>query len=97
MMTKNSPFLVPIALLIAAFIYAAPDAQVPASGTIAFTGARIVDGTRMMGLKGVGSIEKGNWADLLVLNANPLTDIANARQVDSVYIAGRKVNDAAAN
>jgi imidazolonepropionase-like amidohydrolase len=38
----------------------------------------------------VGSIEKGNWADLLVLNANPLTDIANARQIDSVYIAGRK-------
>ena len=50
----------------------------------------------MMGLKGVGSIEKGNWADLLVLNANPLTDIANARQIDSVYIAGRKVNVAAA-
>ena len=45
MMTKNSPFLVPIALLIAAFMYAAPDAQVPATGTIAFTGARIVDGT----------------------------------------------------
>jgi imidazolonepropionase-like amidohydrolase len=54
-------------------------------------------GAKMMGLKGVGSIEKGNWADLLVLNANPLMDIANARQVDSVYIAGRKVNVAAAN
>ena len=48
-------------------------------------------GAKMMGLKGVGSIEKGNWADLLVLNANPLTDIANARQIDSVYIAGRKI------
>ena len=45
MMIKNSPYLVPIALLIAAFMYAAPDAQVPATGTIAFTGARIVDGT----------------------------------------------------
>ena len=51
---------------------------------------------KMMGLKGVGSIEKGNWADLLVLNANPLTDIANARQIDSVYIAGRRVSAAAA-
>ena len=40
-----------------------------------------VAGAKMMGLKGVGSIEKGNWADLLVLNANPLTDIANARQM----------------
>ena len=53
-------------------------------------------GAKMMGLKGVGSIEKGNWADLLVLNSNPLTDIANARQIDSVYIAGRKVNVATA-
>jgi imidazolonepropionase-like amidohydrolase len=44
-MIKNSTYLVPIALLIAAFMYAAPDAQVPATGTIAFTGARIVDGT----------------------------------------------------
>jgi hypothetical protein len=31
-----------------------------------------------------------------VLNANPLTDIANARQIDSVYIGGRKVNAGAA-
>ena len=44
-MIKNSTYLVPIALLIAAFMYAVPDAQVPATGTIAFTGARIVDGT----------------------------------------------------
>ena len=47
---------------------------------------------KIMGLKGVGTIEKGNWADLLVLNANPLTDIRNTRQIDSVYIAGRKVS-----
>jgi imidazolonepropionase-like amidohydrolase len=45
MMIKNSPYLVPIAVLIAAFIYAVPDAQVPATGAVAFTGARIVDGT----------------------------------------------------
>jgi imidazolonepropionase-like amidohydrolase len=46
-------------------------------------------------MKGVGTIEKGNWADLLVLNANPLTDIRNTRQIDSVYVAGRKVNSQA--
>ena len=30
-----------------------------------------------------------------MLNANPLTDIKNTRQIDSVYIGGRKVNIAA--
>jgi imidazolonepropionase-like amidohydrolase len=50
---------------------------------------------KIMGMKGVGTIEKGNWADLLVLNANPLTDIRNTRQIDSVYVAGRKVNSQA--
>jgi imidazolonepropionase-like amidohydrolase len=48
-------------------------------------------GARMMHMDGVGTIEKGKWADLLVLNADPLADIKNTRQIDSVYVAGRKV------
>ena len=38
-----------------------------------------------------GSIEPGASADLLVLNANPLDDIRNTRQIRSVYIAGKQV------
>jgi len=41
----------------------------------------------------LGSIEPGKWADLLVLNANPLANIRNTRQIHSVWIAGRKVVD----
>jgi imidazolonepropionase-like amidohydrolase len=33
----------------------------------------------------------GKQADLLVLTANPLTDIRNTRQIDSVWIAGRRL------
>jgi len=38
-----------------------------------------------------GSIQPGASADLLVLNANPLDDIRNTRQIRSVWIAGRQV------
>ena len=49
-------------------------------------------GAKMMGLKGVGSIEKGNWADLLVLNANPLEDISALEDVAMVIAAGSHVS-----
>jgi imidazolonepropionase-like amidohydrolase len=38
-----------------------------------------------------GTLEKGKWADLLVLGANPLDDIRNTRKLDSVWIAGNRV------
>ena len=41
----------------------------------------------------LGSIEPGKWGDLLVLNADPLANIRNTRQIHSVWIAGRKVLD----
>jgi imidazolonepropionase-like amidohydrolase len=47
---------------------------------------------RVMKIDGAGSLQTGKWADLVVLNANPLMDIKNTRQIDSVYIGGRKVN-----
>jgi imidazolonepropionase-like amidohydrolase len=50
---------------------------------------------RVMKIEGAGSLATGKWADLVVLNANPLMDIKNTRQIDSVYIGGRKVNMAA--
>jgi len=39
----------------------------------------------------IGTIAAGKQADLLVLNANPLTDIKNTRQIHSVWIAGRRL------
>ena len=39
----------------------------------------------------LGTVHPGKWADLLVLNANPLGDIRNTRQIDSVWIAGRRL------
>ena len=41
--------------------------------------------------KTLGTIEAGHWADLLVLDANPLSDIKNTRKIHQVYIAGNRV------
>ena len=39
----------------------------------------------------IGTIAPGKWADLLVLDRNPLADIRNTRTIDAVYIAGNPV------
>jgi len=41
--------------------------------------------------KQVGTLEKGKWADFLVLSANPLDDIRNTRAIESVCIGGVRV------
>jgi imidazolonepropionase-like amidohydrolase len=38
-----------------------------------------------------GTLEKGKWADFVVLNANPLDDIRHTRSIDSVWIGGVQV------
>ena len=38
-----------------------------------------------------GTIERGKWADLLVLDRDPTADIRNTRAIRSVYVGGRKV------
>lgn len=50
---------------------------------------------RVMGLEDqrIGTIEPQHWADFLVLNANPLDDIKNTRQIDSVWIAGHPLGN----
>jgi imidazolonepropionase-like amidohydrolase len=37
----------------------------------------------------MGSVEKGRLADLVLLDANPLEDIRNTRQVRAVVLNGR--------
>ena len=44
-----------------------------------------------MGLKNVGTLSPGHWADFLILDADPLTDIRNVRKLESVYIGGERV------
>ena len=39
----------------------------------------------------VGTLEKGKWADFLVLSANPLDDIRNTRKIEAVWIGGVQV------
>jgi imidazolonepropionase-like amidohydrolase len=41
-----------------------------------------------LGLKDVGTLAVGKTADFLVLNANPLDDIRNTRQIANVYLRG---------
>jgi imidazolonepropionase-like amidohydrolase len=40
-------------------------------------------------LADLGTVEKGKLADLVLLDANPLDDIANTRRIRAVVLAGR--------
>lgn len=50
------------------------------------------------GMQGaLGTVEKGMTADLVLLDANPLTDIANTRRISAVIANGRLFDRAALN
>jgi imidazolonepropionase-like amidohydrolase len=59
----------------------------PAQALRAATG----DAARAMRTPDVGTLAEGRWADLLVLDRNPLDDIRNTRAIASVWIAGHQV------
>jgi imidazolonepropionase-like amidohydrolase len=48
-------------------------------------------GAEFLGAKDLGTLQKSKWADLVVLNANPLENIRNTRTISAVYIAGKPV------
>ena len=41
--------------------------------------------------KDLGTLERGKWADLVVLGKNPLDDIRNTRTIETVMIAGNRI------
>jgi imidazolonepropionase-like amidohydrolase len=45
----------------------------------------------LLGADDLGTLEAGNWADLVVLTDDPLADIRNTRSIEAVYIAGESV------
>ena len=44
-----------------------------------------------LSLDDVGTLEPGKWADFVVYTANPVADIAAARTIQQVYVAGNAI------
>ena len=58
--------------------------------------AATVNGARMLGVEDkYGTLQPGKVADLVVLDANPLSDITNSRKIDAVWMNGQPVDRAA--
>jgi imidazolonepropionase-like amidohydrolase len=51
------------------------------------------DAARCMKLdKDLGTLERGKWADFVVLDADPLADISNVKKISAVYVAGNRID-----
>jgi imidazolonepropionase-like amidohydrolase len=55
------------------------------------------DAARAIRVESVGSLRKGVWADMVVLDRDPMKDIRHTRTIASVWIAGNEVGRASAN
>jgi 3-mercaptopyruvate sulfurtransferase SseA/imidazolonepropionase-like amidohydrolase len=53
--------------------------------------AATADAAVCLGAKGLGALERGAWADFIVLEKNPLESIRNTTSIESVWIAGRRI------
>jgi imidazolonepropionase-like amidohydrolase len=50
-----------------------------------------IDAARTLRVDGIGTLQAGAWADLVVLDQDPLTDIRHTRRIAGVWIAGNAV------
>lgn len=50
-----------------------------------------IDAAHAMKVNGVGTLTKGAWADLVVLDKDPLKDIRNTKTISAVFTAGNPV------
>ncbi|HEY7388607.1 MAG TPA: amidohydrolase family protein [Bryobacteraceae bacterium] len=48
--------------------------------------------TQVLRIADTGTLAKGKRADFIILNANPLDDIRNTREIDRVYLNGAKLD-----
>jgi len=53
--------------------------------------AATMKSAEFLGQADLGTLENGKWADMMVLAGDPLADIKNMRKIDTVYVAGNKV------
>jgi imidazolonepropionase-like amidohydrolase len=49
-------------------------------------------GAEFLEAKDLGTLEPAKWADLVVLDRNPVENIKNTETIEAVYIAGNRVN-----
>ena len=48
------------------------------------------DAARGLKMKDIGTLAPGQWADIVVLDADPRRDIKNTRTIADVYVAGNR-------